>query len=70
MRHCILVGIFMTLGPWISVSADEKRNVLRRTFLGDAPPEIVGDHGHWLGDQPPTTLKAFRGKIVWLQFNF
>ena len=43
--------------------------ILRKSFVGKAPPELVADKDHWLGGAP-VTLASLRGKVVWLQFNF
>jgi len=44
--------------------------LLRKSFLGEKPPEIVGEQSHWLGPPPYTRLEQLHGKVVWLQFNF
>jgi hypothetical protein len=50
--------------------AAEEPGVHRKSFLGKPPPELAGEKEHWLGKSPPMTLRALRGKVVWLQFNF
>ena len=44
--------------------------LLRKSFLGEKPPEIVSEQSHWLGPPPYTKLEQLHGKVVWLQFNF
>jgi hypothetical protein len=44
--------------------------VLRKSFLGQTPPEIVSEKSHWLGPPPYTKLEQLHGNVVWLQFNF
>ena len=44
--------------------------LLRKSFLGQTPPEIVSEKGHWLAPPPYTKLEQLHGKVVWLQFNF
>ena len=44
--------------------------LLRKSFLGETPPEIVSEKAHWLGPPPYTRLEQLHGKVVWLQFNF
>ena len=44
--------------------------LLRKSFLGETPPEIVSDKAHWLAPPPFTKLEQLHGKVVWLQFNF
>ncbi len=46
------------------------REILRKSFLGKAPPELVFQKEHWLGKSPPTSFAQLKGKVVWLQFNF
>ena len=68
---CIRRGIVLFVMLLVCASAyAEKRQTLRKSFLGKAPPEIVAEDNHWLGTQPPVTLAALKGKVVWLQFNF
>ena len=59
------------------VAADEPASedspgkaLLRKSFLGQTPPEIVSEKAHWLGPPPYTKLEQLHGKVVWLQFNF
>lgn len=44
--------------------------LLRKSFLGQTPPEIVSEKAHWLAPPPYTRLEQLHGKVVWLQFNF
>jgi hypothetical protein len=44
--------------------------LLRKSFLGQTPPEIVSEQAHWLAPPPHTKLEQLHGKVVWLQFNF
>ena len=44
--------------------------LLRKSLLGQTPPEIVGEQAHWLAPPPFTRLEQLHGKVVWLQFNF
>lgn len=44
--------------------------LLRKSFLGETPPEIVSEKSHWLGPPPYTKLEQLHGNVVWLQFNF
>ena len=44
--------------------------LLRKSFLGQTPPEIVSEKSHWLGPPPYTRLEQLHGNVVWLQFNF
>ena len=44
--------------------------LLRKSFLGQTPPEIVSEQAHWLGPPPYTKLEQLHGNVVWLQFNF
>lgn len=44
--------------------------LLRKSFLGQTPPEIVSEKAHWLAPPPYTKLEQLHGKVVWLQFNF
>lgn len=48
----------------------EESEILRKNLLGQVPPEIVGERNQWMGKSPPVTLAEFKGKVVWLQFNF
>jgi len=53
--------------------ADEdapSKALLRKSFLGQKPPEIISEPAHWLGEPPFTKLEQLRGHVVWLQFNF
>jgi hypothetical protein len=59
------------------LSADEPpgeepptKALLRKSFLGETPPEIVSEQAHWLAPPPYTRLEQLHGKVVWLQFNF
>jgi len=44
--------------------------LLRKSLLGQTPPEIVGEQAHWLAPPPFTRLEQLHGKVVSLQFNF
>ncbi len=44
--------------------------LLRKSFLGQTPPEIVSEKANWLSPPPYTKLEQMHGKVVWLQFNF
>ena len=44
--------------------------LLRKSFLGETPPEIVSEPAHWFATPPFTKLEQLHGKVVWLQFNF
>jgi hypothetical protein len=50
--------------------APPAKALLRKSFLGQTPPEIVSDKSNWLGPPPYTRLEQLHGKVVWLQFNF
>lgn len=63
-----LFGLLILTGAAGLAAAE--REVLRKNFLGEQPPEIVAATSEWLGDVPPTTLEQLRGNVVWLQFNF
>jgi len=41
----------------------------RNSYLGEAPPEIVSEPGHWVGTAP-RPLAKLKGKVVWLHFNY
>jgi peroxiredoxin len=41
-----------------------------RSFIGQAPPELVVDGAEWINADGPMTLKSLRGKAVWVEFSF
>jgi len=41
-----------------------------RSFLGEAPPELVIPEEGWLNAATPLTLESLRGRVVWLEFSF
>ena len=64
-------GSVCLLSLVLCVTAFAKDRVVhRKSFLGQTPPEIVSEDEHWLEIQPPVTLAALKGKVVWLQFNY
>lgn len=67
-RSLALGLLGLVASPSLSWGADEE--ILRKSFRGKSPPEIVSNSGHWLGTSPPTALADMKGKVVWLQFNF
>lgn len=51
------------LAAWLS------QDQLGNSYLGKAPPELVGDKSQWLNSEG-LTLERLRGKVVWLEFGF
>jgi len=66
MRACWTLTILITTA---AVPAFSQSPALRKPFLGKTPPELVAKDDDWLAG-PPVSLQKFRGKVVWLQFNF
>ena len=62
---CIGAAVLAT-----AVVAAADKEILRRSLLGQQPPELVSAREHWLGKSTPTTLEKLKGNVVWLQFNF
>ena len=69
MRTRYGIVCLLSLVYCVTVFAKD-RETQRKSFLGKTPPKIVAEDEHWLGTQPPVTLAALKGKVVWLQFNF
>ncbi len=69
---CTSAILFAADGPTDSSPSDDTpaKALLRKSFLGQTPPEIVSEKAHWLGPPPYTKLEQLHGKVVWLQFNF
>jgi hypothetical protein len=65
-----MVGVVILLALSGQDRSAQRPGVLRNSYLGKIPPEIVADEGHWLGTARPVTLAELKGKVVWLQFNF
>lgn len=62
-----LAALALTLAA--PAAAPDPPGRFTKDFVGKAAPELVGDADHWLAE-PPTTLAALRGNVVWVQFNF
>ena len=60
----------MLIALAVSLSPGQVLEIHRKSFLGEAPPELVADKDHWLGKSPSISLAKLKGKVVWLQFNF
>lgn len=69
LRFATIVTAVLMLASMLAGRA-QGPSVLRHSFLGKTPPEIVAEKSHWLGSAQPTTLAELKGKVVWLQFNF
>jgi hypothetical protein len=65
---CTLASLLPAGEPITDDSAPKAS--LRKSFLGETPPEIVSEKSHWLGPPPYTRLEQLHGNVVWLQFNF
>ena len=65
---CALAALLAADEP-ISEESPAKA-LLRKSFLGQTPPEIVSEKAHWLAPPHYTKLEQLHGKVVWLQFNF
>ncbi|MFN0017253.1 MAG: hypothetical protein ACKVP0_03275, partial [Pirellulaceae bacterium] len=65
---CTLASLLPAGEPTVDNSTDKAS--LRKSFLGETPPEIVSEKSHWLGPPPYTKLEQLHGNVVWLQFNF
>ncbi len=46
------------------------RKIHSNSYLGKEPPELEAVEGHWLNAKAPPTLKALKGRVVWLEFGF
>ena len=62
---CSIVAVAVTA---VEVAADKE--ILRKSLIGQVPPELVSAREHWLGKSTPTSLEQLKGNVVWLQFNF
>lgn len=40
------------------------------SYRGKEPPELVSKKADWSNAERPLTLKALRGRAVWLEFSF
>jgi hypothetical protein len=67
-RTAALVLLLSAVG--ISSVSAQDREILRKSLLGKAPPELVFQKEHWLGKVPATSFAQLKGQVVWLQFNF
>ena len=75
LRHFLASLALCALAPFLAAAeppSDDSpaKALLRKSFLGQTPPEIVSVKAHWLGPPPYTKLEQLHGKVVWLQFNF
>lgn len=64
----VLVSAWLLLSLLASRSAGQRYN--HNSYLGTRPPELISQRALWLGLQEPVALATFKGKVVWLQFNF
>ena len=74
-RKMLAAVAFCGLSRFVLAADSESDDVpskalLRKSFLGEKPPEIVSGKGQWLSEPPFTKLEQLRGHVVWLQFNF
>ena len=69
VRRPVPIGLLF-LVSLATAATGEDREVLRRSFLGKAAPELVSETEHWLGQETSVMLSELKGKVVWLQFNF
>ncbi len=74
-RHLLAIVSFFTLAAFLPAGepvadTSSSKALLRKSFLGQTPPEIVSEKSHWLGPPPYTKLEQLHGNVVWLQFNF
>ena len=69
LRRTATIVLLLTAVCIAGVSADD-REILRKSLLGKAPPELVFQKEHWLGKSPATSFAELKGQVVWLQFNF
>ena len=51
-----------------ALSAAQDQN-LGNSYLGKAPPELIGDKEQWLNSEP-LSLAKLKGKVVWIEFGF
>jgi len=40
------------------------------SYLGKAPPELIGAKDQWINAPEGLQLRALKGKVVWLEFGF
>lgn len=50
--------------------ASGQDDLFSNSYKGKAPPELVGKKEHWLNAKKPPSLKALKGRPVWLEFSF
>ena len=70
MRIRLAVLVLLVALVNLPFASAKDLEVLRKSFVGQTPPEIVSEKDHWMGPSPPTDLSRLAGKVVWLQFNF
>ena len=68
-RRTVSIVLFLS-AVCVSRASAEDREILRKSLVGKAPPELVFQKEHWLGKSPATSFAALKGQVVWLQFNF
>jgi hypothetical protein len=69
LQRTATIVLLLTAVCISGVSAQD-REILRKSLLGKARPELVLQKERWLGKSPATSLAELKGKVVWLQFNF
>lgn len=68
-RRAALLGVLAVVVT-CSLAGVQGGELLRHSYLGKVPPELVSEKEHWFGAAQPVTLANFQGKVIWLQFNF
>lgn len=59
---------------WIAAAilacAAAQDNKFGNSYLGKAPPELVGAKEQWLNAADGLEIRKLKGKVVWLEFGF
>lgn len=66
-RWYLLAMVLVVLALMQGARGDNPRG---RSYVGHVPPELVSRAEHWLNADKPLELRQFKGRVVWLSFNF
>jgi thiol-disulfide isomerase/thioredoxin len=62
------------MAKWIAAAllacAAAQDNKFGNSYLGKAPPDLVGPKEQWLNAADALEIRKLKGKVVWLEFGF
>ena len=58
------------MAKWIAAALLAGLAAQAQSFLGKAPPELVGTKDQWINAPDGVQLAKLKGKVVWVEFGF